>query len=285
MKKSILVLILAFSSFVLSAQSQIGGALPSWWKGSGISETNNQIDTTRSEVKIADSRNNSDLLNLVVQAVAPSLKVVKQLYRLKKDEDYFGKDNLNHFGESLSLGVKVAGGVVLQHTVMYPWLNDRDYIEVNSSGIYTPVLYKSLIRPVTGGEYESIDLELDSPYVKMVGTDSLLYLHYDTFRDFGLYMDTAEGKKSGYLLWVKYDAENISFSVDNLSVEASLEKTLVPLQSSNPSSVLGGVFVVPVYEIPGTVSFHVAGVVSSINGREWKLKLLTMNDTVVNIIN
>ena len=287
MKKSILVLILAFSALVANAQSKVEGSLPSWWKGTPISnaDKNKQVDTIRSEVKIVDTPRNTDFLNLVVHAVAPSLRIVKQQYRLKKDGDYFGKNNMNHFGESFSLAVKVADGMILQHSVMYPWLNDKDYLEINSAGTYSPVLYKSFQKPVTGGDYEGVNLELDSPYVRNVGRDSLLYMHYDIYRDFGMYMDTKEGEKKGYLLWVSWDKDTVSFSVESYSVDAVKGKTIVPLDPSSPSSLLGGIFVVPVFEKPGTVTFYLAGVASTVNHLDWSLKLLTKDDANISIIN
>ena len=81
--------------------------------------------------------------DLVFKAVAPALKIIKQQYRLKKDGDFFGRNNKPHFGESFSLGVKVAGGTILQNEVLYPWVNDKDYKDVNEAGKYTPVLYDS----------------------------------------------------------------------------------------------------------------------------------------------
>lgn len=222
--------------------------------------------------------------DLVFKAVAPALKIIKQQYRLKKDGDFFGRNNKPHFGESFSLGVKVAGGTILQNEVLYPWVNDKDYKDVNEAGKYTPVLYDSYQKSVVGGDYEKVDFELNTPYVKSVGKDSLLYIHSDVYSDFGLNMDTASGEKSGYMLWVYETDGKCDYRVEALNLQASVESTVIPMKTSSPSKVLGGVYVIPVNERPGTISFYLVGVASTCNNKDWSLKLLTKDDANINII-
>lgn len=222
--------------------------------------------------------------DLVFKAVAPALKIIKQQYRLKKDGDFFGRNNKPHFGESFSLGVKVSGGTILQNEVLYPWVNDKDYKDVNEAGKYTPVLYDSYQKSVIGGDYEKVDFELNTPYVKSVGKDSLLYIHSDVYSDFGLNMDTASGEKSGYMLWVYETDGKCDYRVEALNLQASVESTVIPMKTSSPSKVLGGVYVIPVNERPGTISFYLVGVASTCNNKDWSLKLLTKEDANINII-
>ena len=222
--------------------------------------------------------------DLVFKAVAPALKIIKQQYRLKKDGDFFGRNNKPHFGESFSLGVKVAGGTILQNEVLYPWVNDKNYKDVNEAGKYTPVLYVSYQKSVIGGDYEKVDFELNTPYVKSVGKDSLLYIHSDVYSDFGLNMDTASGEKSGYMLWVYETDGKCDYKVEALNLQASVESTVIPMKTSSPSKVLGGVYVIPVNERPGTISFYLVGVASTCNNKDWSLKLLTKDDANINII-
>lgn len=222
--------------------------------------------------------------DLVFKAVAPALKIIKQQYRLKKDGDFFGRNNKPHFGESFSLGVKVSGGTILQNEVLYPWVNDKDYKDVNEAGKYTPVLYDSYHKSIVGGDYEKVDFELNTPYVKSVGKDSLLYIHSDVYSDFGLNMDTASGEKCGYMLWVYETDGKCDYKVEALNLQASVESTVIPMKISSPSKVLGGVYVIPVNERPGTISFYLVGVASTCNNKDWSLKLLTKDDANINII-
>lgn len=283
MKRYIILLFLLMSVGAY-AQNHNDGQLPSWWNKIASSEKVDTVSTESDTILPVVMSRDEDLEQLIVKAVSPILRVVKQQYRLKKDGDFFGRNNKPHFGESFSLGVKVAGGTILQNEVLYPWLNDKDYKEVNEAGKYTPVLYESYQKSVIGGDYEKVDFELNTPYVKPVGKDSLLYIHSDVYSDFGLNMDTASGEKSGYMLWVYETDGKCDYKVEALNLQASVEATVIPMKTSSPSKVLGGVYVIPVNERPGTISFYLVGVASTCNNKDWSLKLLTKDDANINII-
>ena len=285
MNKYILIIVLSIYTISGYAQNSVDGKLPKWLIEIGSTDV---TDTTKNEIPVisSDEMNvDGTVTDIIFHAVAPALKIVKQQYRLKKDGDFFGRNNKPHFGESLSLGVKVSGGTILKNEVLYPWVNDKDYKDVNEAGKYTPVLYDSYQKSVIGGDYEKVDFELNTPYVKSVGKDSLLYIHSDVYSDFGLNMDTASGEKSGYMLWV-YEADGkCDYRVEALNLQASVESTVIPMKTSSPSKVLGGVYVIPVNERPGTISFYLVGVASTCNNKDWSLKLLTKDDANINIIN
>ena len=272
---SLLTLFLTVPSYSQSLKGLLEG------KVTYIDESTKEKTDTVPNTAVKTSLVESDL---VFKAVAPALKIIKQQYRLKKDGDFFGRNNKPHFGESFSLGVKVAGGTILQNEVLYPWVNDKDYKDVNEAGKYTPVLYDSYQKSVVGGDYEKVDFELNTPYVKSVGKDSLLYIHSDVYSDFGLNMDTASGEKSGYMLWVYETDGKCDYRVEALNLQASVESTVIPMKTSSPSKVLGGVYVIPVNERPGTISFYLVGVASTCNNKDWSLKLLTKDDANINII-
>lgn len=272
---SVLSVLLTIPSYSQSLKELLEG------ESKYIAEPTKDVTDTVPNTAVKTSLVESDLL---FKAVSPALKIVKQQYRLKKDGDFFGRNNKPHFGESFSLGVKVAGGTILQNEVLYPWLNDKDYKDVNEAGKYTPVLYESYQKSVIGGDYEKVDFELNTPYVKPVGKDSLLYIHSDVYSDFGLNMDTASGEKNGYMLWVYETDGKCDYKVEVLNLQASVEATVIPMKPSSPSKVLGGVYVIPVNERPGTISFYLVGVASTCNNKDWSLKLLTKDDANINII-
>ena len=97
-------------------------------------------------------------------------------------------------------------------------------------------------------------------------------------------MDTASGEKSGYMLWVYETDGKCDYRVEALNLQASVESTVIPMKTSSPSKVLGGVYVIPVNERPGTISFYLVGVASTCNNKDWSLKLLTKDDANINII-
>lgn len=272
---SVLSILLTIPSYSQSLKELLEGE--SKYIAEPTKDTTDTVPNTAVKTSLVES-------DLVFKAVAPALKIIKQQYRLKKDGDFFGRNNKPHFGESFSLGVKVAGGTILQNEVLYPWVNDKDYKDVNEAGKYTPVLYDSYQKSVIGGDYEKVDFELNTPYVKSVGKDSLLYIHSDVYSDFGLNMDTASGEKSGYMLWVYETDGKCDYTVEALNLQASVESTVIPMKTSSPSKVLGGVYVIPVNERPGTISFYLVGVASTCNNKDWSLKLLTKDDANINII-
>lgn len=272
---SLLTMFLAIPSYSQTLKELLEG------ESKYISEpTTETLDTVHNSIAMA-SIVESDL---VLKAVSPALKIVKQQYRLKKDGDLFGKNNMPHFGESFSLAVKVAGGTLLQNAVMFPWTNDKDYKDVNESRKYIPVLYTSYQKSLTDEEFEKVDFELDTPYVKQVGKDSLLYIHSDVYSDFGLNVDNISGDKSGYMLWVYETDGKYDYKVESLKLTASVDSTVIPMKISDPSTLLGGVFVIPVNERPGTISFNLVGVASTTDNKDWSLKLLTKEDSNINII-
>lgn len=284
MKRYLIIIALCCYSLSAFSQNVNDGRLPDWFIE--ISK-NDDADSLKTPVATPPSPSNGvddSVSGLVYKAVAPALNIIKQQYRLKKDGDFFGRNNKPHFGESFSLGVKVAGGTILQNEVLYPWVNDKDYKDVNEAGKYTPVLYDSYQKSVIGGDYEKVDFELNTPYVKPVGKDSLLYIHSDVYSDFGLNMDTASGEKSGYMLWVYETDGKCDYKVEALNLQATVEATVIPMKTSSPSKVLGGVYVIPVNERPGTISFYLVGVASTCNNKDWSLKLLTKDDANINII-
>lgn len=272
---SVLSILLTIPSYSQSLKELLEG------ESKYIAEPTKDATDTVPKTAVKTSLVESDL---VFKAVAPALKIIKQQYRLKKDGDFFGRNNKSHFGESFSLGVKVAGGTILQNKVLYPWVNDKDYKDVNEAGKYTPVLYDSYQKSVIGGDYEKVDFELNTPYVKSVGKDSLLYIHSDVYSDFGLNMDTASGEKRGYMLWVYETDGKCDYMVEALNLQASVESTVIPMKTSSPSKILGGVYVIPINERPGTISFYLVGVASTCNNKDWSLKLLTKDDAIINII-
>lgn len=218
--------------------------------------------------------------DLVYMAVSPALKIVKQQYKLMKDGEYYGGDNKPYFGETFTLAAKVAGATILQNEVVFPWKNDGNYQGVYSD-TYSPVYHKTYVKSLDAGEYETKDFELGTPYVKEVGTDSLLYVHSDVYSDFGLTVDATPGVKDGYMLWVYQDGENCTHNVEPMSVTTSGSETVLPLTPSEPESLIGGVYVIPVQDRPGTISFHLVGMASSADGKNWALKLLTKEETTI----
>lgn len=238
-----------------------------------------EVENADSTVKVVSAVE----LGIVYQAVSPALKVVTQQYKLEKDGKYFGRNNKSYFGESESLAIKIAGGTILQNKVVYPWNHDKNFQTYSET--HSPQYHSTFQTSLEGEEPVIVNFELGTPYVKPVGEDNLLYSHSDVYSDFGLSVDTAAGEKEGYMLWVYKTDDKYEHAVEVLNITASADSTVIAMAPAHPENLLGGLYVVPVNERPGTVSFHLVGVVSTINDVDWSLKLFTKEEQNINLIN
>lgn len=230
-------------------------------------------DYIRSRSKSSDS--------LLIKAITPSLSIIRQQYRLTAGGEYFGKNNRPFYGETYSLGIKVSGATIFQNAVVRPWEYDEDYQRVKQSGKYKPVLFWSYKRSINDSLYMSVDWDLATDYTRPMDSDSLIYKNEDKISDFGLSIDYSAGHKSGYMVWA-YSSTNtqdstmhVFFRQTNLQVQASVENADIQMTPNEPEKLLGGLYVVPVFESGGRIRLTVVGVVSKNRERKWNLHLLT----------
>lgn len=216
--------------------------------------------------------------DFVARCITPELSIIRQQYRLRYGEDYYGKNNMPYYGESYSLAVKVAGGTYLTSRVLEPWSVDDDYQQVAAAGKYAPELYYSYRRALNDSCYSPIDFELGSDYVTAQNSSNTLWLHEDVKTDFGLTPDYQPGEKDGYLIWA-YTASNAQDSTMNVTLKQTpfatdtTPDTLVTLAPSDPERVLGGLYVIPRIERGGRVQLFLAGVAVPF-ARGWALEPL-----------
>ena len=227
-------------------------------------------DYIRSRAESSDS--------LLIKAITPSLSIIRQQYRLERNGEFFGKNNKSYYGETYSLGVKVAGATSLQNQAARPWENDKDYKRINQSSNYNPSLFWSFQRSLNDSVYNMIEWDYDHPIDK----DSSIYRSEDAIRDFGLSIDIKSGQKSGYLVWV-YSTSNLQDSAMHVlirqtyyQVAASVENADIAMTPNESEKIIGGLYVVPVYESGGRIQMTVAGVASKSTDDKWILHLLTI---------
>lgn len=219
--------------------------------------------------------------NVVHEALIPELSIIRQQYRLKLKEDYYGKNNKPYYGEKYCLGVKVGGGLMFLSNIVKPWEGDADFERVTAKRKYQPELFRSYERGLRDSVFKAVELELyNSNYVVPVNTDSTLYLQDDQVSDFGLIIDDAAGKKSGYMVWtytqtnVQDSAMNVTLRSGSYTVEARPDSMQVAMEPENPDKVLGGLFVIPKYERGGRAQMQLAGVAVRTKNGKWALQML-----------
>lgn len=204
--------------------------------------------------------------NLIIKAIETSVLIIKQQYRLEKDGSWWGKDNRDFFGETISLGIKVSGGMLFTGQVQYPWKYDSNFGDVDRS--YKPYTYESFVKNFNTESFEKANLELGTSYVRTVGvldngkSTLEVFCHDDSRATFGLPIaDKSElGETvSGYLVWV-YNGNNMPrMEVQNYELNLN-DDISTKLHINNSNSLLGGFLVTAAFQQGGRIQFQVAGV-------------------------
>lgn len=219
---------------------------------------------------------------IISDAITPALSIVRQQFRLEREGKSYGKNNMPFYGETFSLGVKVSGGEVLQNQVLCPWNFDADYIRINQSRKYKPVYFWSFQRAINDSVFNSVEMELETEYVRPIDGDSLIFMHTDAQSDFGLDIDETAGDKSGYLIWAyasnMHDSTmQVSFKQSPLQIVACKDSVIL-VKTKDPDRILGGLYVVPVIEKAGVIRVKLVGVCAKNNAKDWTLCLLTKDE-------
>ncbi|MBQ5913247.1 MAG: hypothetical protein IIW93_09175 [Bacteroidaceae bacterium] len=223
-----------------------------------------------------------------LQAILPEMSIIRQQYRLERNDEFFGKNNKPYYGESYSLAIKVSGGTIFLSDVIEPWKGDSDYARDNASGNYNTSLYWTYQRSINDANYNSIDLEIkgESDYVRPLNADKTLYMHTDAISDFGLSIDKETGSKKGYMIWAytKSEISDSAMVVDirqsQHSVEAIADSALVTMNPSTPEKIIGGIYVTPKFERGGRVQYLLSGVAVRNKSNGWDLQLLCSDDKI-----
>lgn len=223
--------------------------------------------------------------SVLINAVMPGLYVVRQQYQIRSNADgkLYGKDGNNWFGETYSLGVKVAGGLLVDRRVMQPWADDVDFSKINNHGKYVPQLYRTTyLRPLDGEAYREANLDFDTPeYMEAYGTDSLLYRHIEAQADFGFLTDERFGTADGYMLWAYRDSTashagmRVKLRVARKQLGNVADSLSVDCLPPDAGTVLGGVFIVPVVDRVGQITCRLAGMALPASDGRWVLRSLT----------
>lgn len=245
-------------------------------KKTSINVVGVESDTTSDECKLS---------------IMSELSIIRQQYRLKRNKDYYGKGGKSYFGETYTLGVKVAGGMYLSDEVIEPWKRDAEYQKRNASGDYGKERYWTYQRSLSDSVYKVKDLGVNFAddgdiLPNPVNGDKSLYMLEDSRPDFGLEIDNMPGEKKGVMVWA-YSRTNVQDSamvVDlrqtSMNINAQADSTLLAVTPSEPEKIIGGVYMVPKIEGRGVVRYQLAGVAVKTKEDKWALQLLVMEDAL-----
>lgn len=216
---------------------------------------------------------------LVENAVKNCTFIVKQSFQIqnKKTKEIFGLGGKDVFGNSYSLGLKLANGCVLSDEAICPWNYNEKFQKYRED--YVPLLCKS--------EFSELNEEanyVEFNYKNNFNTlgDSLFYCFGTTdFGSKGFEIDNTIGEKTGWIVWITLKkGQNIESSTDlnfiiqrqNFSISDECKNISEGiLKPKSGGKILGGFYVVPYYSV-GSVTFRLCGV---LNEKDDKWSLLT----------
>ena len=222
----------------------------------------------------------------LTDALMPAFSVIRQQYRLEREGQYYGKNNMPFYGESYTLAVKVPGGTFMQRAVLRPWENDADYNRVSEGGKYTHSLFSSYQRQLADSVWKRVELDREgSRYVKPIDDDSLIFNLEEAKPDFGLAIDETPGRKQGYMVWAysgtnaRDSAMHISLRQESRVITVSADSLHYSVSPADVDRIIGGIFVVPQIERTGYIKLLMAGIAAKNKDGKWVLCLLAKSET------
>lgn len=205
----------------------------------------------------------------IEDAVKDGLFIINQKYCLADDSmRYFGRGNMDYFGQTVSVGVKCDNGYVADIKAVAPHKFDPDFNAFADR-------YAAKIKKT---EYCMIDDTLFKPLpysetgIDTLVADHLFYYCSDVFENKGFVLDNTNDEKNGWLIWVLSDVNRIGYSIQvvraNLRfMRGETEYRIERIKSADNKKILGGVFVVPCYTAIGQVTFKLAGIIGENDGQ------------------
>lgn len=214
---------------------------------------------------------------MVENAIKPAIVVVRSSFQIKNNNTgvLFGLNGSKEFGEQISYGIKTKDGIVLNDCAICPWNYNEKFLKYKReySPVFSGILYSNIGE---SAKYDSLDFKQDN--LKTLVDSSWYYCFSKTFINRGLVFDNSLGEKNGWLLWIAKNKEvdmkkstELLTIVQQKKIEISKENDnfdLVPPKTDY--YIIGGLFVIPNYDIIGSVNFQLVGIMDNI-GNKWKL--------------
>ncbi len=252
-----------------------------------------QATGTSAQISLADLLKGKvaigNTVEIAQEAVKPEMFIIRQQYRLERNGEYYGKNNKPFYGETYSLAIKVAGGMMFLDDVVEPWKNDADYKRVNATGKYKPAQFWTYQRAITDSVYKATDLELGTEYVVPFNAQQTLYTHIEEKGNFGLSIDKETGVKAGYMIWA-YSKTNVQDSAmivelrqQQDTIDIKPDSTLITMSPTEPEKIIGGIYVTPKYGHQGNVQFVLTGIAVRTDNSGWALQTLAANNAPTDI--
>jgi hypothetical protein len=228
---------------------------------------------------------NSGNQQLIEEAVKGGIFIVRQSYQLKDIDTntLYGWDNAEHFGYTLSLGIKAENGYYLEPKAVEPWRYDRRYTEYNDRRQYIPLVSESRYKSLTDSIFSVLPYEKDG--LKMLAGGKFYFFRDSLFDNQGFETDDSDGRKEGWLVWLVSPDTLQTVAGEEFSLlvyrhELTFETGARAYRIKDPSTnnrVWGGFYIVPQTTGIGKISFRIGGLLSK---REDYWQVVRLNEAV-----
>lgn len=224
---------------------------------------------------------------LIEEAVRQAVVVFNQSYQISDSTGrLFNRiDKNGNFNEINSIGIWTKDAVCVTDRVLTPWENDPLFQEYKAE--YSPVQCSTSYH-LLGKERKTF--YTDSLHFDTIYSNLLFSWKSKIWRNNGFTLGNGIGEIDGYMVWISVEDTNtfdsLTFVTEHTRINFTNKENIytlvapnVPTKTSNiqnlvwPKSVkniVGGIFVVPVFNKIGTIELKLYGIAINIQNN-WKL--------------
>ena len=202
----------------------------------------------------------TDNQRIVEGAIAPAFSIIKQEFQLLNEAtgQKYNLDSLSYFGYSDALCVKIAGGFITSKRIVCPWEYDEN---IGSYPEYKPVLSYLYEYNQQDRSWEKLNHREYSDFEEIDRSEKVIVK--DTlYASKGIGIDTVEGRKDGWLIWIYRDGDRLSFKPIRQSINASDTLRIAPvIQPVEEKDLLTGVMLSADMSEIGVIRFRLVALV------------------------
>lgn len=197
---------------------------------------------------------------LIELAMSKTVILLEQDYALQDASGQrFGRDGQPRFNSVPFIGIQTTEGIVFQEDISKPWLYDADFQPYQES--YTPCLSETRMSVINTAKQDTVSISDSLVYA----VEDKYFILQDSTYNCGLVINTKrEPSSNGWFVWItrKKDEDNIiGFNAFKRELPQPDEQGCVSIKQPNVQEIIiGGFYVVPFNNGPGTLGFYLDAV-------------------------
>lgn len=197
---------------------------------------------------------------LIELAMSETVILLEQDYALQDASGQrFGREGQPRFNSVPFIGIQTTEGIVFQEDISKPWLYDADFQLYQES--YTPCLSETRMSVINTAKQDTVSISDSLVYA----VEDKYFILQDSTYNCGLVINTKrEPSSNGWFVWItqKKDEDNIiGFNAFKREFPQPDEQGCVSIKQPNVQEIiLGGFYVVPFNNGPGTLGFYLDAV-------------------------